>query len=243
LGQIWFGLPGTTDTLPSGGYDIETIISYSDKGFYEGIQKWGEILRTKHGKHLGRRETDDSVNYLGYWTDNGAFYYYNTEPNKTYEETMLDVYHEIRHGNESIPFRSWNFDSWWYPKCPNDAVLSWTAMDEIFPNGMDSVYQETSLPVIAHNRYWCNETVYSDRNGGKYNFLIDDTSGTAVPQDDHFFEDLFKNSSTWGLRVYLQDWLDHETDNLPFFEKDLTIERNWLMQMGNGAARNGIIHN
>ena len=36
LGEVWFGLPGTTDTLPSNGYDIETIISYSDKGFYEG---------------------------------------------------------------------------------------------------------------------------------------------------------------------------------------------------------------
>ena len=41
-------------------------------------------------------------------------------------------------------------------------------MPEIFPNGMESVYQKTSLPVIAHNRWWCNETTYSDRNGGSY---------------------------------------------------------------------------
>ena len=41
-------------------------------------------------------------------------------------------------------------------------------MPEIFPNGMEAVYQKTSLPVVAHNRWWCNETTYSDRNGGSY---------------------------------------------------------------------------
>ena len=142
LNEIWFGLPGTVDTLPENGYDIETIISYSEHGFYEGIQKWGEILRTRHGKGLERRESDDTVNYLGYWTDAGAYYYYNTEPDKNYEETMLDIYKDIRHGVTSAPFRSWNYDSWWYYKCGDSggpghmasgAVKNWTAMPEIFP--------------------------------------------------------------------------------------------------------------
>ena len=103
-----------------------------------------------------------------------------------------------------------------------------------------SVGTETNLPVIAHNRWWCNETDYAERNGGKYKFLIDDIAGTAVPVDDSFFEDLFKNSTAWGLKVYLQDWLDVETKHLSIFEQDLEIERNWLMQMGHGARRNDI---
>mgnify|MGYP000617317143 CR=1 FL=1 len=105
---------------------------------------------------------------------------------------------------------------------------------------MDKVYQDTSLPVIAHNRWWCNETDYAKRQGGQYDFLYDDSAGTAVPQDNRFWEDLFKNSSTWGLKVYLQDWLDVETNHISLFEKDLEIERNWLMQMGRGAALNNI---
>ena len=79
LNELWFGLPGLVKSLPDSGYDMETIISYGDVGFYESIQKWGLELRTKHKKSLKRRESDDTVNYLGYWTDNGAFYYYNTE--------------------------------------------------------------------------------------------------------------------------------------------------------------------
>ena len=37
--ELWFGLPGTTDNMPDDGFDIETVISYSDQGFYEGVQK------------------------------------------------------------------------------------------------------------------------------------------------------------------------------------------------------------
>lgn len=150
--ELWFGLPGTTDNMPDDGFDIETVISYSDQGFYEGVQKWGAELLKKHGKDTSRRASDDTVNYLGYWTDNGAFYYYHTEPNKTYADTMRDVYANIRHGDTSAPFRSWNYDSWWYPKCPNGAVNTWTALPDIFPEGMEVIYQETSMPVVAHNR-------------------------------------------------------------------------------------------
>lgn len=113
-------------------------------------------------------------------------------------------------------------------------------MPDVFTEGMAPVYEATSLPVIAHNRWWCNETDYGERNGGQYHFLYDDSTGGAVPQDPKFWEDLFKNSSSWGLKVYLQDWLDQESDHIGIFGRDLTVERNWLMQMGDGAAVNDI---
>ena len=101
--QIWFGLPGLVDQLPENGYDISTIISYSDKGFYESVQKWGATLRKYTGKGLERRESDDTVNYLGYWTDNGAFYYYNTEENKNYEVLSLSRATDIQLSCFRIP--------------------------------------------------------------------------------------------------------------------------------------------
>ena len=233
--EIWFGLPGMTDSLPSGGFELETIISYSDDGFYRGIQKWGAELTRRYGKSKSSRETDKTVNFLSYWTDNGAFYYYHTEPDATYESTMVDVYRE-----RTVPFRSWNFDSWWYRRCPNKGVKSWTALDSVFPSGMDALYQKTSMPVIAHNRWWCNETDYATRNGGDYEFVFDDENGAAVPIETRFWDDLFRNSTKWGLEVYLQDWLDVETDRISAFEHDVELERNWLLQMGQGAAVNGV---
>ena len=125
--------------------------------------------------------------------------HYGPIKDKTYEETMLDVYHEIRHGEEEVPFRSWNYDSWFYYYCVH-GVQNWTARPDVFPKGMESVYQETSLPVIAHNKYWCNSTNYAKQNGGQYDFILDNNTGGAVPQDLTFWEDLFKNASAWGLK-------------------------------------------
>lgn len=44
----------------------------------------------------------------------------------------------------------------------------------------------------------------------------------------------------WGLRVYEQDWLDDEFDDIPALLSDVTLGRQWLMQMGSAAARNGL---
>ena len=46
----------------------QTIISYSDKGFYDGIQKWGNFLTTHYGKEQNRRERNFSkfICYISY---------------------------------------------------------------------------------------------------------------------------------------------------------------------------------
>lgn len=48
-------------------------------------------MREKYKKTPEYRESDLTNNYIGYWTDNGAFYYYNTEDGKNYQQTILDV--------------------------------------------------------------------------------------------------------------------------------------------------------
>ena len=45
----------------------------------------------KHGKDPDTWKEDFSMKHLGYTTDNGAYYYYNTEPGKNYEETILEL--------------------------------------------------------------------------------------------------------------------------------------------------------
>lgn len=54
----------------------------------------------------------------GEWPDPketaGAFYYYHTEPNKDYEQTILDV--KSYATQQNIPYRHILLDSWWYFK-------------------------------------------------------------------------------------------------------------------------------
>lgn len=58
---------------------------------------------------------------LGYSTDNGAYYYYQTEPNKTYEQTLYDV--KDYADAQGIPYKYVLLDSWWYYKGPSGGTL------------------------------------------------------------------------------------------------------------------------
>lgn len=43
------------------------------------------------------------------------------------------------------------------------------------------MFEQTGLPVSAHNRYWASNTDYAKKNGGKYNFVVEEYK--SIPQD------------------------------------------------------------
>ena len=43
------------------------------------------MLRQYNGKSTNIENTDLATNYLGYWMDNGAYYYYNPLPSTSYQ--------------------------------------------------------------------------------------------------------------------------------------------------------------
>ncbi len=87
-----------------------------------------------------------------YWTDNGACYYYYTGNYSNYEDLLVDVQKDA--DTKALPFRYVQLDSWWYFKGDDNGVKNWTAMPNIFPNGIQSMQQKTSWPIVAHNRFW-----------------------------------------------------------------------------------------
>ena len=58
--------------------------------------------------------------YLGYWMDNGAYYYYHTLPGLNYEETVLALHDNL---TSRIPIHYINYDSWWYYKVTREIGL------------------------------------------------------------------------------------------------------------------------
>ena len=105
-----------------------------------------------NGRGLGEvkeRSEDLVTNYLGFWCDNGAFYYYHTLPGMDYEQTVLTLNKNL---TSRLPIKYINYDSWWYIKGADLGTKSWTPQDSIFPHGMESLYNQTGLAVIAHNR-------------------------------------------------------------------------------------------
>ena len=62
----------------------------------------------------------------------------------------------------------------------------------------------------------------------------------GLPVQQKFWDDLMRNSSVWGLRMYQQDWLLSVWDTLPQIKEDVMVGREWLIQMGQGGAKVGI---
>ena len=238
--NVAFGVMGGVTSIPA-GFTLDTIVSLGDGSPAKSMHRWGEKLLRRYGKDRETAASDFTTNYLGYSTDNGAWYYYTTEEGKSYEETMLDVYTNAQ--KEKVPYKHWLMDSWWYFKGDGNGVKNWTAMPSIFPNGIDAVYKGTGeWPIVAHNRYWSANTDYAKQNGGQWDFIIeqDSHSGLAMPLQQEFWDWLMADAKKWGLHTYEQDWLFNEFSEMKCTTQSATLARQWLMQMGTAAARNSL---
>ncbi|BFZ04181.1 hypothetical protein BsWGS_07220 [Bradybaena similaris] len=236
--QVNWGIMGHVNHVPR-GYSSEYIVYFSNRGINQAIQGWGKYLTTLYQKSRAPRDNDLTIQYLGYWTDNGAYYYYNTEKGKNYEDTIIDTVDYI--DTLGVPFKYIQYDSWWYPKGSSGGVNTWTARKDIFPHGFKYISDKIKLPLACHNRYWDSGTAYAKYNGGQYNFVRD--GHYSVPDDAKFWIDLFNETQTWGdFILYEQDWLDVETDNNAILKSDLTAGQRWLQQMGDGASKFGPIY-
>ncbi|ELU14855.1 hypothetical protein CAPTEDRAFT_225895 [Capitella teleta] len=180
---VRYGILGPAQSVPS-DFEVWTVVSYSSTGVNEAFMEWGSMLqRFYNSQTKANAESDFTCNYLGYWTDNGGFYYYNTEKNTSYEETILDI--KKYADAYELPYRYFQIDSWFYPKEGAGGILEWSPDPNIFPNGLGSP-----------------KTPMAKQNGGKYDFIIE--KSMALPIDQDIWLDVLSEARQWGLFFYEQ---------------------------------------
>lgn len=227
---LQYGVMGSIPTIPA-NYNHSMILFYSPDGINNCIRQWGRTMQRAYNRNDRYRLSDITVNYLGYYTDGGAYYYYNTEGNLNYQETILSVHRKL-----TLPFRYIQLDSWWYYKGLKGGVSEWQSRPDIFPDGLPSLYRQVeNTPFAAHNRYWALDNIYSDT----YAFLFDNATQMSLPVgNDTFWIDLLSEAShTWGLIMYEQDWLHRQTSTFRPLYTDIDLGRQWLLSMGEGAEQ------
>jgi hypothetical protein len=239
-----YGLLGSVSAVPA-GHSLEVVLTLS-RGVNEAMLAWGDILLAYHGKRRGAAwEADPTLQRLGYCTQNGAYYYHNLPKSfGSYEEAIVAVAEDAN--RTGLPFKWWLADSWWYrqappPKgVPRGGVVEWEPLRAVFPHGLEAVLARTGWQVQGHARYWSAETVYSRENGGAFEFLTD-ANGFALPVNEAFWEALFERGRRqWGLAVFEQDWLNFQTERFPPLLRNATLGRQWMVQMGRAARKQGI---
>ena len=209
-------------TLNPGAHDLPAHFSHSTlMAFAPGIravwQTWGGALMALQGKIPPANDADTGLRYLGYWTDNGATYYYNYDPASGYAGTLESLAGDYR--EEGIPIRYLQLDSWWYEKTftgPDGEVgrtknprlpagewnrygglLKYEADPAVLPDGLAGFHEKTGLGLITHNRWIDPASPY------RKDYRI---SGFAVV-DPKWWDDIMGYLADGGVFCYEQDWL------------------------------------
>ena len=238
-GEWRCGFGGMIEEVPA-GTTAKTII-VTGKGINATFYKWGAIVQKWFGHEPVGPYADISLSHLGFWTDNGAYYYYNTEPDMNYHETLLAV--KAYADAENIPYAYMQIDSWWYPKQMIDdrsshgkgGFILWEPIPEMFPQGMPAFQEELGLPLVAHNRYCAENSPYCDKYGCVYSSPDEKKKG-AYPTDPAFWDEIMDNAVDYGVVIYEQDWLYTHMDIIPWMREGLGNAESWYDNMANAAG-------
>ncbi|HTR41566.1 MAG TPA: hypothetical protein VMH87_08130, partial [Pseudomonadales bacterium] len=209
------GNPGVHD-LPA-NFSHSTLMTFGD-GIQATWKTWSDAFLALQGAARPANDADIGLRYLGYWTDNGATYYYNYNTNTGYAGTLEVLANLYR--DENIPIRYLQLDSWWYYKTftgPDGktgkaknahlpagewnrygGLLEYKAHPAVLPGGLGTFHKIINLPLITHNRWVDPASPYHDT------YQI---SGYAAV-DPKFWDHIMSDISSNGVTCYEQDWID-----------------------------------
>ena len=235
--------------LPA-GFTQQTLVAFGN-GINKTWDAWGRGLLALENSKRPSNEVDSVLKYLGYWTDNGAFYYYNYDLKKGYAGTLQALVEHYK--QEQIPIRYLQLDSWWYYKTTTDAdgkpgkekksaklpagewnryggLLEYRAHTDLFPNGLDAFQQSIGLPLVTHNRWIDPASPYHQ----KYKI-----SGIAAV-DPKWWDDIASYLKASGIVTYEQDWLDRIYNYSPGFSSNLEDGEAFLDNMARACQEQGV---
>ncbi len=255
--ELNWGVMGNASSIPSGFRSLWVAVAVAG-GMNEGVMRWGEVVRSAYGRmdQETNHARDLTLSYLGYSTDNGAYYYYWTDTWDNYQDLITQGIQPYAQ-EMGIPYQYLQIDSWWYYRqndtdkafVPLSGVTNWTARPDIFPGGRQAVYQATGWPMMAHNRYWGTDNVYAANplspigptryHGEQFEFEWG-REDAGLPITFDFWDYLFTINDDWGLAVYEQDWLSLAQAAMPQLSTDVTFGSRWLSAMGTAAAKHNL---
>jgi hypothetical protein len=232
------------------GFTQQTLVAFG-KGINKTWDAWGKALVDLQGAKRPADDADATLKYLGYWTDNGAAYYYNYDFAKGYANTLLGLVEQYR--QEEIPIRYLQLDSWWYSKTttgydgtvgktkksaklPEGAwnryggLLEYKAHPDLFPDGLAAFQKAAGLPLVTHNRWIDPASPYHE----KYKI-----SGIAAV-DPLWWDSIAGYCKASGIVTYEQDWLNYIYEYSPGFSHELGTAEAFLDNMARACKEQGV---
>ena len=246
--EIACGLNDGVTALPA-GFTHRTLMVFGN-GINATWEAWGRALTELAGRARPANDADLGLRCLGYWTDNGACYYYNYDRALGYAGTLEAVVTHFR--KQSIPLRYLQLDSWWYYKTLMDpdghkgegknrllpegewnrygGVLNYVAHPAVLPEGMAAFEKKVGLPLITHNRWLDPASPY---------FQGYQISGVAAV-DPRWWNETIDYLAGAGVVCYEQDWLNIIYEHSPAFATVPGMGEAFTDNMARAARERGL---
>jgi len=202
-GVLSSGISTKIAALPA-GFTQQTLLVI-ETGINRGFDTWGKMMTTLSGKVRPANDADLMLKTLGYWTDNGATYYYATDPALSYSDTLRAVKADF--DRQGIALGYLQLDSWFYPKGAaadwndhGDGMYEYHADPLLFPSSLASFQQALGAPLMTHARWIDASSPYRQQ----YQISGD------VSIDPLYWGEVARYLANSGVTTYEQDWLyDH----------------------------------
>lgn len=191
---------------------------------------------------LGRR--------VSYWTDNGAAYWYRTEPRpsgvaRTVTETLTDAVASVEAAG--VPVGAVQLDSWFYPhettrpfdteewEVPPSGLLDWSPREDILPGGIRPIRDGVGgRPLVAHCRHLSSRSPLVER------FACWTDGDHAHPTGDDYYEHLLDRALGWGVETFEHDWLVECFLGVRGLRAEPGRARRWQEGLDRAAADRGL---
>ena len=196
------GVSQRVATLPQ-DFRYDTILVI-EKGVNKAFDTWGRALTTLFGKTRGASDSDLVLSRLGYWTDNGASYYYKYASDLGYAGTLQRIKQEFEQAGTPLGYMQ--LDSWFYPKGNaarwdgSGGIYRYEADERLFPQGLTSFQQDLGIPLVTHARWIDADSPYRRQYKMSNN----------VVTDPLYWDTIAEYLRGSGVVTYEQDWLGAE---------------------------------
>jgi hypothetical protein len=242
-GTVRCGWHGDLTTVPA-GFATELAV-VAGAGPRECLDTWGAMLLERAGTRRPGRWADALASRPSYWTDNGAAYWYRTEPGHDVAGSIVAAVDDLR--ERGVPLGAVQLDSWFYPHeelrpfdtdewiVPPSALTAWEERADVLPEGIADLRERLGgPPLVAHIRHLAAAApiaaelpVHVD---GRY----------AAPATPAIYERWLDQCLTWGVETFEHDWLVEVFFGVRGLRARPGLARAWQEGIDRAARERGI---
>ena len=242
-GTVRCGWHGDLETVPA-GFTTDLAVLAAD-GPRTALGAWGRMLLHAAGTVRPGRWPDSVGSRPSYWTDNGAAYWYKTEPGHDVAGSIVAAVDDLR--AQGVPIGAVQLDSWFYPHAelrpfdtdewvvPPSALTAWDARPDVLPDGIGPLRERLhDLPLVAHIRHLsAHAPVVSETPtwiDGDY----------AAPSTPETYERWLDQCVAWGVETLEHDWLVEVYFGVRAMRSEPGRARAWQEGIDQAARDRGI---